>query len=109
MLTFFFSETFFILLESSETHFDLVANKIGAKLNNLVIYDDFQQHHCKSSPGEDMQWWQYYFVAIKGSTDTIMEEDSSGEKIRRSKTVSLPDLTENNKEKFVKCTIYIVL
>ena len=27
-------------LESSETHFDIVASKIGAKLKKLVIYDD---------------------------------------------------------------------
>ena len=39
--TFSFSaKLFLILLESSETNFDLVACKIGAKLNNLVIYGD---------------------------------------------------------------------
>ena len=32
--------------------------------------------------------------------------DSSGEKIRRSKTVPLPDLTENIEEESVKRTIY---
>ena len=30
----------FSFSESSETHFDLVTSKIGAKLNNLVIYGD---------------------------------------------------------------------
>ena len=29
------AKLFFIVLESSETQFDLVASKIGAKLNNL--------------------------------------------------------------------------
>ena len=33
----FIAKLFFIFLESSETQFDLVASKIGAKLNNLVI------------------------------------------------------------------------
>ena len=37
---FVYSEIFCIFLESSETRFDLVASKIGAKLNNFVIYDD---------------------------------------------------------------------
>ena len=37
---FYSSETFFISLAFSETLFDLVASKCGAKLNNLVIYDD---------------------------------------------------------------------
>ena len=40
MHTFFLAKLFSIFLESSETHFDLVASKIGAKLNNLVIYGD---------------------------------------------------------------------
>ena len=34
-LHFFFSDFFFNSLEFSETHFDLVASKIGAKLNFL--------------------------------------------------------------------------
>jgi len=45
-------------------------------------------------------------AAIKDSADCIMEVDSSGEKIRRSKTVPLPDLTENIEEESVKRTIY---
>ena len=36
----FLIANFFILFESFETHFDLVASKIGAKHKNLVIYDD---------------------------------------------------------------------
>ena len=31
---------YFIFLEYTKTHFDLVGSKIGAKLDNLVIYDD---------------------------------------------------------------------
>ena len=37
---FVFKAIFFISLESSETHFDLVACKIGLKRSNLVIYGD---------------------------------------------------------------------
>ena len=35
---FFLVKLFVIVLVSSETHFDLFASKIGAKLNNLVFY-----------------------------------------------------------------------
>ena len=41
------SETFFIFLESSETHFHLVASKIGEKLNNFVILCPFS-HYFKN-------------------------------------------------------------
>ena len=41
---FFSKHFFFILLESSEMYFDLVANKIGAKLIYLFIYDDILVH-----------------------------------------------------------------
>ena len=37
---FFSAKLFFIFLEYSETHFYVVASKVGAKLNNLVIYGD---------------------------------------------------------------------
>ena len=40
MFTFFSGKYIFFFLESSETHFDLVTNKIGAKFNNLIIYGD---------------------------------------------------------------------
>ena len=36
----FYAKLFFNFLESSKTHFDIVATKIGVKLNNLVIYGD---------------------------------------------------------------------
>ena len=41
------AKLFFIILESSETHFDLVASKIGAKLNNLVIKGTYHDHMIK--------------------------------------------------------------
>ena len=40
ILDIFFSKTFFNVLETSETQFDLFASKIGATLNNLVINGD---------------------------------------------------------------------
>ena len=36
----FLTNLFLITLKSFETHFDLIACKIEAKLNNLVIYGD---------------------------------------------------------------------
>ena len=38
---FFLVKPFSIHLKSSETHFDMVASKIGAKLNNLVLFCPF--------------------------------------------------------------------
>ena len=37
---FFLTKLFLILLESSETHFELVASEIRAKLDNLISYVD---------------------------------------------------------------------
>jgi len=34
------TKLFFLVLESSEMYFDLVASKIGIKFNDLVIYGD---------------------------------------------------------------------
>ena len=52
--TFFLAKCFFrIRLESSEMNFVLVASKIGAKLNNFVIYGDILVNFLRISKTEN--------------------------------------------------------
>ena len=74
--TFFFvAKLFFIILEYSGTHFDLVASKVGAKLVSLNIYRDILVNFQRilSTKSTISQKWKIYFSFVSAHCVSLMK------------------------------------
>ena len=97
-------------LEYSETNFDLVASKIGAKLNNLIIYSDIlvnflrifsKENQPYTKPNRQSQKFEIFFHKFQNIIHLLKQEyfqnsKNCGTKSTKSQKLKIAKIWKHN-------------